>query len=330
MNLLYKIEKKEEIKDNKDDEKDALLKKSKIKFNADYEVYDEIFALQDGRILTIQSYEINNEKKYKACIYNIDYDFVICDICIDIDSGYIIQMEDNNIINELKDEIKVIKIKKYTMEEIQSIKASFYNIYKLSNNKILIYHLHEYMIYLFQNGKLVFDKKITIGNNIYVYNVLEINEDEIVIYCNKRGLIGDTIFLLSYAIKNNNEKKSLKLGNSSSSTTDIRLINQNHFIIAFDSKIFVIDIKNRKIIHEHITKSTHINLLVLIDKRYILVNNLFCGYTLYEIDNSGKIHISFHTIVWRYNEYFKGIYTKNLIFLQKDKKVKIKNIFKLC
>ena len=185
------------------------------------------------------------------------------------------------------------------------------------------------MLYLFQNGKLVFDKKITIGNNIYVSNALEINEDEIVIYCTKSGLIGDTDFLLFYDIKNNNEKKSLKLGNSSSSTTDIKLINQNHFIIAFGSKIFVIDIKNRKIIHEHKTKNIDINLLVLIDKRYILVNN-FCDYTLYEIDNSGKIHIGFHTFVLKYNEHFKGIYNKNLIFLQKDKKVKIKNIFKLC
>ena len=336
MNLFYKIEQKEEIKDNKDDEKDTLLKKSKIKFNIDYEV-DQILALQDGRILTTQSYEINNEKKYKACIYNIDYDFVICDICIDIDSGYIIQMEDNYIINKLDkfanklddDKIKVIKIKKYTMEEIQSIKSFAYDIYKLSNNKILIYDFHEYMIYLFQNGKLVFDKKITIGNNITLYNALEINEDEIVIYCTKSGLIGDSFFLIFYDIKNINEKKSLKLGNSSSFTTDIRLINQNHFIIAFGSKIFVIDIKNRKIIHEHITKNTHINLLVLIDKRYILVNNLFCGYALYEIDNSGKIHIGFHSIELRENEHFKGIYTKNLIFLQKDKKVKIKNIFKL-
>ena len=196
--------------------------------------------------MTIQSYEINNEKKYKAYIYNIDYDFVICDICMDIDLGYIIQMEDNNIINKLFDEIKVIKMKKYTMEEIQSIKTEIFDFYKLSNNKILTYEFPEYMIYLFQNGKLVFDKKITIGNNITTYNALEINENEIVIYCQKKGLIGDSFFLIFYDIKNNNEKKLLKLGDSSS-TTDIRLINKNHFIIAFGPKIFVIDIKIEKL-----------------------------------------------------------------------------------
>ena len=68
MNLFYKIDQKEEIKDNKDnkdEEKDILLKKSKIKFNTDYEIY-EILALQDGRILTMQGYGINNERKYKA------------------------------------------------------------------------------------------------------------------------------------------------------------------------------------------------------------------------------------------------------------------------
>jgi hypothetical protein len=158
MNLFYKIVQKEEIKNNQNDEKDILLKKSKIKFNTDYEVI-RIIALQDGRILTEQRYEFNNEKKYKVCIYNIDYDFVFCEFCMDMDLGEIFQMENNNIINHLKDEIKVIKIKKYTLEEMQSIKKSFLYLYKLSNNKILIYGFHEFMLYLFQNGKLVFDKK---------------------------------------------------------------------------------------------------------------------------------------------------------------------------
>ena len=326
MNLFYKIEQKEEIKDNKDDEKNTLLKKSKIKFNTDYEVY-QIFALQDGRILTFQSYEINNEKKYKAFIYNIDYDFAICDICMDIDLDYIIQMEDNNIINKLIDEIKVIKIKKYTMEEIQSIKAEAFDVYKLSNNKILIYEFPEYVIYLFQNGKLVFNKKITIGNNITTYNSLQINEDEIAIYCNKRGLIGGSFFLLFYDIQNNNEKKSLKLGDSSI-CTDIRLINKDHFIVAFGPKIFVIDIKNRKIIHEQKAMNDIIR-LVPIDKRFILVYNTFDYTSLYEIRDSSKIY-NFKSIKFRDNEFFKGIYTEDLIFLLKDKKtVKIKNIFKL-
>ena len=152
---------------------------------------------------------------------------------------------------------------------------------------------------------------------------LEIKEDEIVIYCTKSGLIGDSFFLLFYDIKNNNEKKALKLGDSSSSTCDIRLINKNHFIIAFGSKILVIDIKNRKIIHEKKTMDYYIHLLVQIDKR-ILVND-----HLYQIDDSGKIY-GFNSINFRDNEHFKGIYTKNLIFLLKDEKtVKIKNIYKL-
>ena len=330
LNLFYKIEQKEEIKDNKDnkdEEKDILLKKSKIKFNTDYEIY-EILALQDGRILTMQGYEINNEKKYKACIYNIDYDFVICDICMDIDYGYIIQMEDNNIIKytSMENEIKVIKIKKYSMEEIQSIKTYFSYVYKLSNNKILIIHGDENLLYLFQNGKLVFDKKITIGNNISANDALEINEDEIVFYCDKKGLIGESRFLLFYDIKNNNEKKSLKIGNYyTADTYDIRLINQNYFIIAFDRKIFAIDIKNRKIIHERKIGDSIIYLFQ-IDKKYILVNNFF----LCRIGDSGKI-INSSTIKLKNHEIFRGIYTKNLIFIVKDKKntVKIKNIFKL-
>ena len=315
MNLFYKIDQKEEIKDNKDnkdEEKDILLKKSKIKFNADYEIY-EILALQDGRILTMQGYGINNERKYKACVYNIDYDFVICDICMDIDYGYIMEKE-----------IKVIKIKKYTMEEIQSIKTTIYDVWKLSNNKILIKDLDEYLLYLFQNGRLVFNKKITIGNNIFAYDALEINEDEIVFYCDKKGLIGESRFLLFYDIKNNIEKKSLKIGNFyTNDTFDIRIINQNHFIIAFDRKIFVIDKKNRKIIHEYKIGDSIMSLFPIY-KGIILVND----FSLCEIRDSGKI-FNFGRIKLRNNVIFRGIYTKNLIFIVKDKTVKIKNIFKL-
>ena len=332
MNLFYKIEIKEEIKDNKDDEKEILLKKSKIKFNTDNEIY-QIFALQDGRVLTNQCVKINNEiVKSKICIYNIDYDFVICDICKDNDFGYITQMEDNNIILEIQEisqhEIKVIKIKKYTMEEIQSIKISFLIVYKLSNNKILIDTIGEYMLYLFQNGKLVFDKKITIGKNIHAYNALEINEDEIVLYCNKTGLIKDYYFLLFYDIKNSNEKNSLKIGNYTSNdfVVDISLINQNYFIISYEHKIFVIDIKNRKIIYifEHKQINDKFEPLVPIDKRFILAANY-----LLQIRDSGKIY-PFSVIKLGSHVRFGGIYTKDLIFLIKDKKtVKIKKIMKL-
>jgi len=331
MKMFYKIEIKEEIKDNKDDEKEILLKKSKIKFNTDYEIY-QILALQDGRILTNQHDKINSEKG-KICIYNIDYDFVICDICMDIDFGHITQMEDNNIIEEIheipqKDEIKVIKIKKYTMEEIQSIKIKFLIVYKLSNNKILINTIGEYMLYLFQNGKLVFDKKITIGKNIYANNTLEINEDEIVLYCDKTGLIKDYYFLLFYDIKNNNEKNSLKIGNYTSNDIvfDISLINQNYFIISYEHKIFVIDIKNRKIIYifEHKQINDKFEPLVPIDKRFILAANY-----LLQIRDSCKIS-PFSVIKLGSHVRFGGIYTKDLIFLIKDKKtVKIKKIYDL-
>ena len=326
MNLFYKIDQKEENKDNQNDEKDILLKKSKIKFNTDYEVINRIIALQDGRILTEQRYELNNEEKYKVCIYNIDYDFVFCEFCMDMEYGEIIQMENNNIINHLDHEIKVIKIKKYTLEEMQSIKTSIFYLYKLSNNKILIDDLHEFMLYLFQNDKLVFNKKITIGNNISVDNALEINEDEIVFYCRKDGLISESYFLLFYDIKNNNEKKSLKLGGESHST-DIRLFNENLFIIAFNSKILTIDIKNRKIINEYKTNKEIYGNLFPIGKENILVE-FSHDYGLIRIIDSGKIYWV-NANVFRRNESFRGVYNKNLIFLLKDKKtVKIKNIFK--
>ena len=50
-------------------------------------------------------YQIHEDKekkvnKYKTCVYNLDSDVVICDICSDADDlgNMLIQMNDNNLI----------------------------------------------------------------------------------------------------------------------------------------------------------------------------------------------------------------------------------------
>ena len=69
---------------------DKSINKSKIKFTTDYSVH-RIIRLNDGRILTEQSYKDDDDKyKDKVCIYNLKYDFVICDICVDYSLGEVI------------------------------------------------------------------------------------------------------------------------------------------------------------------------------------------------------------------------------------------------
>ena len=60
------------------------------------------------------------------------------------------------------DYIKIYRIKKNFIEEIQTIKIDVEKICKLSNEKILLYknsfHYNYYKIYLYHNGKLIDSK----------------------------------------------------------------------------------------------------------------------------------------------------------------------------
>ena len=240
IHLFKRMEEKEEINN------------IKIKFNTEYNV-DRIIPLKDGRILTYQWEKIDKKRKYKICVYNLNYDFVICDICKDIDRIEIIQMDDDNIIQAKCIDcmdwiISIIKIKKNILEEIQSIKTTAHKIIKLSNNKILADSLNEFILYLYQNNKLILDKKLS-KNVVLLGDSCAINDEEIVIYGNKWGFISGYDFLIFYDIKNNKEIKSLKIGSGNCSGNKyMRLINKDSLIITHNNKIILIDISNRKII----------------------------------------------------------------------------------
>ncbi len=170
-----------------------------------------------------------------------------------IDRIKIIQMDDDNIIQAKCIDcmdwiISIIKIKKNILEEIQSIKTTAHKIIKLSNNKILADSLNEFILYLYQNNKLIFDKKLS-KNVVFLGDSCAINDEEIVIYGNKWGFISNYDFLIFYDIKNNKEIKSLKIGSGNCSGNKyMRLINKDSLIITHNNKIILIDISNRKII----------------------------------------------------------------------------------
>ena len=326
IHLFQRMEEKEEINN------------IKIKFNTEYNV-DKIIRLKDGRILTYQWEEIDKERKYKICVYNLNYDFVICDICIDIDRIEIIQMDDDNIIQTkcigcMDWIISIIKIKKNILEEIQSIKTTAHKIIKLSNNKILADSLNEFILYLYQNNKLILDKKLS-QNVKYLNDSCAINDDEIVIYGNIEGYISDNDFLIFYDIKNNKEIKSLKIGSYCYGNKSIRLINKDRLIITHNNKIILIDIINTKIINEFkrpldiddifLLNINQINKF-LINIEYPESKLIFC-----RINEDGKI-VGLVTIGLGKNEFFYGIYFGEQIFIVKREHsnfntVKIKKYF---
>jgi len=332
VHLFNKMTFREEVNANKDNKvktSDISINKSKIKFTTDYSVH-RIIRLNDGRILTEQSYEDDDDKyKYKVCIYNLKYDFVICDICVDYSLGEVIQMEDDNIIQKKNDILQVTKIKKYSLEEVQTINiCNYHGVYKLSKEKILVRSSSDFHIFLYQNGKLTLTKKFKKGKINFSYDSCEIKEDEIAIYCTKEGLISDNDFLIFYDVKNNIEIKALKLGGSVGGCQKICLFNNNRLIINYGPKFIIIDIINRKILNEIKIKEEIETLFLFEDKfplfKYYNDQNLH----LCEIMDSNMNYCYSHFNLGR-NEIFGGIYIKNNIFLIKDKKIKIKNIYDL-
>ena len=320
IHLFQRMEEKEEINN------------IKIKFNTEYNV-DKIIRLKDGRILTYQWEEIDKERKYKICVYNLNYDFVICDICKDIDcdgsNREVIQMDDDNIIQAICNYcmdwiISIKKNKKNILEEIQSIKTTAHKIIKLSNNKILADSLNEFILYLYQNNKLILDKKLS-QNVKYLNDSCAINDDEIVIYGNIEGYISDNDFLIFYNIKNNKEIKSLKIGSYCYGNKSIHLISKDHLIITHNNKIILIDIINRKILCEYKEKDEIKNIFIL-NKNFILVEYRYIKnlhLLKKKIDNEID---GYREEAIKESENFGGIYSENHIFILKDKTVKIKKL----
>ena len=131
INIVVKEEKdnKVEIEDKDEQENTPIndkyenfsLNQTKELFS--YETINEInmmLCLNDGRILTIQSvYDDDGKEQYKLYVYSIKENSLECDINIDFKKckGFI-QMNDGNILIIFPEEIKVVKFKSKSIEEI--------------------------------------------------------------------------------------------------------------------------------------------------------------------------------------------------------------------
>ena len=341
---------KEEKNDNKIDENnkkeiDNINNSKSISFSTNYNIL-KIIALHDGRILTYQYYEDDKKKYiYKVFIYNLNYDTVICDISSDTDYSEkmkIIQMDDDNVIKMCHDYIKIYRIKKNFIEEIQTIKIDVEKICKLSNEKILLYKnsygYNYYKIYLYHNGKLIdsnknYEKE---EEGTQIYDLCAINEDEIVLYCSLKGKIyGENSCLIFFDIKNNKYTKTLKIGDEALDARQCKLSLMNKDFLAVSHKILfvhkfiLIDLKNRRIKKEIKYKHKQINNIYLFEEKFILVDR-YSKLILYSISDDIKLersrYLNFKSLAGIYSKDFKD----KLILIKDYKKVKIKNFNEIC
>lgn len=227
-----------------------------------------LIVLNDGRILTNDSIgnegdseeeneEDNEEKKkcmYKLCVYSLINGFD-CDINIDFElvrDFYL--MNDGNVLVNVIDEIKIIKIKKNTIEEIWNEKKKSIRITKLLNENFFlkVKKDKQRLLYKYDNGKLISYKDIKeIFKKESVEFLYQINENEYVLFSNRKGIIyGTNNYLVFYDMKNEKRIKSVKIGDGKKDFFDFFSLNKDILIILGRDSHLLVDVKNKKIINE--------------------------------------------------------------------------------
>ena len=186
-----------------------------------------------------------------------------------------IQMNDGNIII-LEKIIKVVKVKKKCFEIIEDFKDNIfniyniYNIYKISEEIVGITNSQCIKFYSYNKGKLI--SKEREENIIHIYDLCYINNREIAIYYYKFGkLFGYNAFLLFYDIIYYEKNKTLKLGDGLRGKL-IKLVNKNTLILDRNSKIVIIDAKNR-IVKKEIKFEYVICSIILLNENNFLIES---------------------------------------------------------
>ena len=148
-----------------DEEKRYAIIQSKNRKKITINTKDEIlnlYILNDGRIFVITKKKYSNYKKY---VYNISNDVIVCDIYEPDDERIeqMIQISNNIVILLTTDKLKVLQIKKHSLDEIQSIDISDSKILgknckKISNEKICVRDDKYFKFYDFKDNKLLKSK----------------------------------------------------------------------------------------------------------------------------------------------------------------------------
>lgn len=197
-------------------------------------------------------------------------------------------MNDSNLLIYSEHRIKIFKIKSKSIKNIYSSYKPLFEIYKLINDKILLYtnvgdvdkNGTEIKICLYKGSNLddILEFKIK-----YDVNALcQINENEIAFYCTKYGkLFGYNAYVIFYDLENNKEIKSLKLGNWKDDDNNwddgnikIFLAKENCIIVILNDKLELIDTKSRSV-QKTIKFIYNIRNVICLNNYYFLIVNHF-------------------------------------------------------
>lgn len=237
----------------------------------------ELCILNDGRILTSETH-VNEEKKeneyYKLCVYSVNDDFK-CDISIDYEYvAYFFQMNDGNvIIITLSVDIKIVKIKENTIEEIWNEKRKGYKITKLLNENFFLNSKKEKqkLLYKYDNGKLISYKNLNEIDKKENFRFLcQINENELALFSEKKGILyGTNNYLIFYDMNNEKTIKSIKIGDGEKVFSDLYLLNKDNLIIFGNDSIILVDVKNKKIKKE-LKYELYLDLCIFLNENWFL------------------------------------------------------------
>ena len=311
------------INQNKNRIKKAFNTKEKI---------SNLYILNDGRIFVITQKDFSNYNKY---IYNISNDVFVCDIYKEDNEKIeqMIQISNNIVILLTTDKLKVLQIKKHSLDEIQSIDISDSKIIgknckKISNEKICVRDDKCFKFYDFKDNKLQKSKiefKFPMKSE-KITDFCVINENEIAIHYDEDSFFGNTAFLMFFDIKNNEQIKTLKLiyrlyRENANDINDICLINDNYLSINYYDGFRIIYIKNGKLIEEIYSN--------LIECHLFQLNlNFLCLYNrsvlqIFEFENNGRIK------KYKYNRHINDnikicrLFSDKFIIIEGDTKIKI-------
>jgi len=288
------------------------------KYSTKYTI-EKLIILQDQRILCLQKFHDNDDKtKYIFFVYDINNNFK-CDFSLETNNvNNMFQMNDGNIIISYEYQggiIKVVKAKKKCFEIIQDLDDFNYNIYKISEEMVVIRVYKCLNFFSYEKGKLI--NKNCKENIDNIHDLCCINNSEIAIYYHKEGkLFGYNAFLLFYDIKYYIKNKTLKLGDWEYGNL-IKLVNENTLIVPRNSKIVIIDAMKR-IVKKEINFGYNIFSIILLNKNNFLLGTYDSIYQC-EINN-------FHFTIKEKKKsefyfFFIDKYPGNKLIIFKNKKI---------
>jgi len=314
--------------ENKEDNnyKDFNVSKIKKILTLKTEIYniDQIFALKDGRILL--SGENCDKKNHFFYVFDLKKDFILDLKDLKLDYYIIpdiIQMDDGIIIikgrQSCSEIMLLVNIEEKAFEIIQSYKYIYDKIFKLSNKELLSIDsgCEKIKTYIYEDKKLKLENEKELKSTKKIWNHLNkediciINEKELSIYYNEKGLFSDSKYIGFFDIDKDKKIQSFKYY-----VDAFGLINKDLFIFSRFNILYPIHLKNHSKKKEYyIDNGGKIDsIFPLNEKHFIVANNYFIYQ--FELENNNKFKMIHNIELINYN-LLK--YPKNrLLFTESD------------